>query len=127
MKPELKELVRKSLFVTPLPFVKTVIFISTPQHGSYVSEGRIAKWLAGMVQLEDELISNEKEFVQAVAANDPDKAALMRNLPRSVNNMDPSDLFMKTLASIRVARPSRPTRSSPCWGANRGKRTTTGW
>lgn len=117
MKPETKELVRRSMFVTPLPFVKTVIFISTPQRGSYVSEGRIAKWLAGRVKLEDTLISNEKELVKAVAAESPDKAALMRDLPRSVNNMDPSNPFMRTLASIRVEPPVKAYSIIPVLGS----------
>jgi len=35
MEPETRELLRNSLFFTPLPFVKRVIFISTPHRGSY--------------------------------------------------------------------------------------------
>ena len=48
MEPETRELFRRSLFVTPLPFVKRVVFISTPHRGSYQAAlrlGRLASWL----------------------------------------------------------------------------------
>jgi pimeloyl-ACP methyl ester carboxylesterase len=35
LKPETKAVLRESLFVHPLPFVETVVFISTPHGGSY--------------------------------------------------------------------------------------------
>jgi pimeloyl-ACP methyl ester carboxylesterase len=35
LKPETKTLLRDSLFVQPLPFVETVVFIATPHGGSY--------------------------------------------------------------------------------------------
>jgi hypothetical protein len=37
MKPETRDLLRRALFVKPLPFVKRLIFIATPQRGSYVA------------------------------------------------------------------------------------------
>jgi hypothetical protein len=101
-KPETRELLQRSMFPTPLPFVKTVIFVSTPQRGAYVSEGRIANWLASLVKLPGTLLSGGLDMVQAITAEDPNKAVLMRQLPRSVENMNPSNIFMRTLASIRV-------------------------
>jgi hypothetical protein len=35
LKPETKALLKETLFVHPLPFVETVIFIATPHGGSY--------------------------------------------------------------------------------------------
>jgi pimeloyl-ACP methyl ester carboxylesterase len=105
LKPETRDLIRHSMFVTPLPFVQRVIFISTPQRGSFVSEGRIARWLADMVKLPGTLLSSGLDIAQAMAADEPDKAALFRDLPKSVDNMNPSNPFMRTLASIRVDPP----------------------
>ena len=115
-KPETKELIRRSMFVTPLPFVKTVIFISTPQRGSYVSEGQIANWLAGLVKLPGALLSQGAEITKAIAEADPSKATLVRNLPRSVDNMNPSNPFMRTLASIRVEPPVTAHSIIPVFG-----------
>jgi pimeloyl-ACP methyl ester carboxylesterase len=43
------ELLRKALFVTPVPGVRRVIFIATPQHGSFVAGSAIGQLLAGLV------------------------------------------------------------------------------
>jgi hypothetical protein len=51
MEPETRELLRQSLFVTPLPFVKRVVFISTPHRGSYLAGrrlGHLASWLVAL-------------------------------------------------------------------------------
>jgi triacylglycerol esterase/lipase EstA (alpha/beta hydrolase family) len=40
---ETKDLLRRSIFVEPLPFVTTVVFICTPHRGSFVAEGFFGK------------------------------------------------------------------------------------
>lgn len=102
LQPETRELIRHSMFVTPLPFVQRVIFISTPHRGSYVAGERIANWLNKIVTLPGTLLSSGLDLAQALAEDEPDKAALFRDLPKSVDNMNPSHHFIKTLASIRV-------------------------
>ena len=101
VKPETKEILRRSLFYTPLPFVKRLIFMATPQRGSYVAAWGISHWLADLVTLPGSLLSLGLDFTCALATDDPGFAA-SRKLPRSVDNMDPSHPFMKTLASIPV-------------------------
>lgn len=101
IEPETRELFRRSLFVTPLPFVKRVVFIATPHRGSCQAAlrlGRLSSWLvtapsdltrrtlAVMTQNQDELLVQKLE-----------------KLPTSVDNMNPSHHFIKTLASIPVA------------------------
>jgi pimeloyl-ACP methyl ester carboxylesterase len=101
LEPETKELLRRSLFFTPLPFVKRVIFIATPQRGSYMAAlrlGRIASWL---VSLPGDLTQRTLNVI----TQNQDKLLVqkMEKLPTSVDNMDPSSPFIKTLASIPVA------------------------
>ena len=43
IEPETKELLHRSLFFTPLPFVKRVIFISTPHRGSFQAALRMGR------------------------------------------------------------------------------------
>jgi PGAP1-like protein len=51
--PETRELLREALFVKPLPEIRCVIFMATPQHGSFVagsivwSAGRASRHAAG--------------------------------------------------------------------------------
>jgi Alpha/beta hydrolase family len=46
-----RELLREALFVKPVPEVRRVIFIATPQHGSFVAGSRIAQLIARLVTL----------------------------------------------------------------------------
>ena len=102
-KPETRELIRRSMFVTPLPFVKTVVFVCTPQRGSYVAAGRVELWLSQLVKRPGNLLMSAGEMIKAVAEGDPEKAKLLGKLPGSVNNMDPSSVFVKTISAIPVA------------------------
>ena len=101
VKPETREILRRSLFYTPLPFVKQLIFMATPHRGSYVAASGIAHWLADLVTLPGSILSLGLDFTHALRTDDPGFAA-SRKLPRSVDNMDPSHPFIKTLASIPV-------------------------
>ena len=101
MEPETRELFRRSLFVTPLPFVKRVVFISTPHRGSYqaaLRPGRLASWLVT-------LPADLSQRTLTVLTQNQDKLLTqeMEKLPTSVDNMNPSHPFIKTLASIPVA------------------------
>jgi len=102
MEPETRELFRQSLFVTPLPFVKRVVFISTPHRGSYVAGlrlGRIASWL---VTLPGDL--TQRTLTTLTRNQDKLLAQKLEKLPTSIDNMNPSHPFIKTLASIPVAK-----------------------
>ena len=44
-----RELLQKTFIVTPMPEVRRVIFIATPQHGSFVAGSKIAQLLASFV------------------------------------------------------------------------------
>jgi pimeloyl-ACP methyl ester carboxylesterase len=101
IEPETKELLRRSLFFTPLPFVKRVVFISTPQRGSYQAALRLGRLSSWLVSLPADLT---KRTLNVVTQNQ-DKLLVQKleKLPTSVDNMDPSSPFIKTLASIPVA------------------------
>ena len=46
-----RELLRRSLFYEPLPFVHRVVFISTPHRGSHLSGGYITDLLRRLISL----------------------------------------------------------------------------
>jgi len=101
IEPETKELLQRSLFFTPLPFVKRAVFISTPHHGSYQAALRLGRLSSWLVSLPGDLT---KRMLTMVTQNQ-DKMLVqkMEKLPTSVDNMNPSHPFIKTLASIPVA------------------------
>ncbi len=101
MESETRELFRRSLFVTPLPFVKRVVFISTPHRGSYQAALRLGRLSSWLVTLPGDLTQR----TLAIMTQNQGKLLTqqLEKLPTSVDNMNPSHPFIKTLASIPVA------------------------
>jgi pimeloyl-ACP methyl ester carboxylesterase len=100
--PDTRELLRRSLFYKPLPFVHRVVFISTPHQGSYFTGGYISALLRRLISLPGTLFSPLQELFQrspeVLAAR-----AMGTEIPRSTDNMSPDSPFIKTFSSIPIA------------------------
>ena len=92
-----RDLFRRGLFVEPLPTVSRVIFICTPQRGSFVAGRNI---IANLVR---RLVTLPFAFagVQADLARNPD-AARVGFVPTAVDNMSPGNPFILGLQAIPV-------------------------
>lgn len=102
MSDKTRDLLRRALFIEPLPFVKRLIFVATPQRGSFIAAWKIAKWMTGL------LVKPATTVLGAatdVLKGDRDALALqsLKDFPTSVTNMTPGNRFIATLASIPVA------------------------
>jgi pimeloyl-ACP methyl ester carboxylesterase len=99
---ETRELLRRSFFYEPLPFVHRVVFISTPHRGSHLSKGYVTDLLRRLISLPFKVLSPLQEVFQrspeAVTAR-----AMTAEIPRSTDNMNPDSPFIKTFASIPIA------------------------
>jgi pimeloyl-ACP methyl ester carboxylesterase len=98
---ESKTLLRRVYFVKPLPEVRRVIFIATPQHGSFVADNPIA-------QLAARLITPGARVLRALrdlADDNPDDLRLRLGPARlgSVWGMSPSNPLLKAFAQIPVS------------------------
>jgi pimeloyl-ACP methyl ester carboxylesterase len=100
--PATRELLRRSLFYKPLPFVHQVVFISTPHHGSHFTGGYISDLLRRLISLPGTLLSPLQEIFQkspgAFTAN-----WMGGEVPRSTDSMSPDSAFIKTFSSIPIA------------------------
>lgn len=96
-----RDLLHRTQFVHPLPFVHRLVFIATPQHGSYFAGSRISHWVARFVTLPLDVVHMSTELV----ANNKEALAFasMGKIPSAVSNMTPGTRFIKILASIPVA------------------------
>jgi hypothetical protein len=97
---ESKDLLRRSIFVEPLPFVKRVIFIATPHRGSFLSGNIIGKIGRRLIRLPATVT---KVGVEIVKLNPVGAAKTAIRIPTSVENMDWSNPFLRTLASLPIA------------------------
>jgi hypothetical protein len=114
---ETRELLAGALFFEPLPFVRTVIFISTPQRGSFLAGNWLGRIATSLTQAPGRLVGLPFQLVQAglelpgaaVDMVQGDEQAQLRRqmerLPSSVDNMNPEQPFIRTLPDLKVEPP----------------------
>ena len=100
--PETRSLLQRSLFFTPLPFVKQVVFIATPHHGAMLAAQQwVTDLAARLVTLPATMING---IAQAAASTGDEKlTAVLRRPPTAIDNMNPNHPGLKVLASIPVS------------------------
>jgi pimeloyl-ACP methyl ester carboxylesterase len=100
--PDDKELLRKVLFVKPLPFVREIIFLATPQRGSYLAGPQIVRRLAEyFVRLPSEVVRVGASAATLASAGTT--GLTLNRVPTSIDNMSPGHPFIKALAGIPVS------------------------
>ncbi|MGZ4957825.1 MAG: esterase/lipase family protein [Methylomonas sp.] len=100
--PKTRQLLQESLFFKPLPFVKRVVFISTPHHGAMFAAYRWVTWLvAKLVTLPTTVIGGITEA--AVSSGDAKLKRMLHRLPTAADNMNPNNPGLNILASIPVS------------------------
>ena len=99
---ETRDLLTRGLILKPLPFVKEVIFIATPHHGSYQALGifgDLASWLVNLpgrfAKMSFDILTLQKQGVFLTP---------FRGIPTSITNMKPNDRFIKALSAIPIAQ-----------------------
>jgi pimeloyl-ACP methyl ester carboxylesterase len=102
--PETRDLLRRTRFVKPVPFVRRVIFLATPHRGSELTVGRIASWVRGFIKaplvatkaFTDIVTRNRDALILASADSTP-------RLATSLDQMNPRSVFLRALADIPLA------------------------
>jgi pimeloyl-ACP methyl ester carboxylesterase len=100
--PQTRDLLRRAAFVTPVPEVRCVIFIATPQHGSFVAGSTIGQLLGRLVSLPFHFVAALDE---AVGGN-PDAVRFRPGFAGfgSVWSMSPDNPALQALAAIPISR-----------------------
>ena len=100
--PETKEILRRSMFFTPVPSVKRVVFLATPHGGSFISGGWIGRLTSKFITLPFRLSDAMKE---AVTLNPDVRGAVrsMKGVPKSTDNMDPKSQFVQMYNTFPIS------------------------
>jgi hypothetical protein len=94
-----RQLLRQAVFVKPVPEVTRVIFISTPQHGSYVAGSRIGQFFGRLVTLPVTLMSSIGETFKG----NMQRPGFAPRAFTSVWSMTPDNPALQTFAEIPIA------------------------
>jgi pimeloyl-ACP methyl ester carboxylesterase len=98
--PETRDLLRRALFVKPLPFVRRLIYLATPHRGSYVAGNWLAHQVARLVRLPVRFLELTDELV---ASGQMGVFVLQPGQVGSVYAMTPGSPLVRTLAPLPVA------------------------
>lgn len=93
LSPKVREELRRTFFFERQPYIKRVIFIATPHHGSSLSPGLPGRLANRLVVLRNELNEANKEMTQKI----PDLPG--GHVPTSVELLAPNSLALKILNS----------------------------
>jgi pimeloyl-ACP methyl ester carboxylesterase len=101
LKPETKTLLKESLFVHPLPFVETVIFISTPHGGSYQASLTAVGLFKRLVTLPATIVTATADILGN--AGEALKLQKDRRTFNSIAGMSPGNPVIESIRAIPVA------------------------
>jgi pimeloyl-ACP methyl ester carboxylesterase len=112
--PATRELLRNALFLHPLPFIESVVFIATPHRGSYLASFSLLNLVTRFITLPLTLISASAELLTT------NRDALRVNASatrfNSLAGMSPNNPLLETAAAIPIAPPIRAHSIIPTLG-----------
>ena len=102
MSEESKARVSRLLVIKPLPFVKTVIFLSTPHRGSFQSKMWNRNLVRSLISLPAKLVQTSLDMFDYMT-DDVKKALGGKVMITSADSMSPDNPILTTLAEIPLA------------------------
>jgi hypothetical protein len=119
-----RTLIKRALFVHPLPFVCRVIFIATPHRGSALTTHQVVRWLARFVTLPVDVLGAATDLLEGNA----DTILLHPRRPRfgSLYDLRPGTPFLEVLAATPIALGIAAHSIIPVRGPEAGENATDG-
>jgi hypothetical protein len=110
-----RERIHSLLFLEPLPFVRRVVFISTPHRGSYMAGNFARNIVRKLVALPEAMAQKSTDFF--LKSKDIKLPASFRGkIPTSVDGMSPKSPFLLKLAELPVTPPIKANSIIPIKG-----------
>jgi pimeloyl-ACP methyl ester carboxylesterase len=100
LSPERRELLRRAVFIKPLPYVRRVVFIATPHRGSFLTEYSVTELLGRFLTLPVRVL----QIGADLARNAGDFKVNPRNLGSgSLFGMTPNNPVLQAMAATPIA------------------------
>jgi pimeloyl-ACP methyl ester carboxylesterase len=101
--PYIRNGFKRALFFDHLPFVKRVVFISTPHRGSFLTETWVRKLTRAVVSSPGKLLANFNSNWHAAAAQLKMPPEFQGELPTAVDGMNVNNPVMAKVAELPLA------------------------
>ena len=99
---KMKDFARRLVLFKPLPFVKRVVFISTPHRGSYLTKDWVRALVRRVVTLPLDMVVNPQEFLGVLSNNKLKLPSSMKGaIPTSIDGMSEENPLLKGLVSLQ--------------------------
>ena len=102
-KEEVKTMVRRMAFFEPLPFVKRVVFISTPHRGSFLTKDWVRNLVRRIITMPVDILTLNPEVYTDLSAQLNLPSFLRDRVPTSIDGMSSDNPILQTLVSIPLA------------------------
>src|SRR5262249_32707294 len=98
----LRKELRRTLFFEPLPFVKRVVFISTPHRGSFLASNFARRLSAKFISMPRKLVDVTGHFVEVLEKIRLPKG-FRKGIPTSLDGMSPQNPVLLALVEMPPA------------------------
>ncbi|HBG21246.1 MAG TPA: hypothetical protein DDY32_18760 [Desulfobulbaceae bacterium] len=102
MEPKIKEFASRLLIFEPLPFVKRLVFISTPHRGSFLTKEWIRNFVWKVVRLPYNIVVNSQEFLTTLGTQLKLPDSVKGRIPTSIDGMSAENPLLGALATLPV-------------------------
>jgi len=102
--PDVEALLRRGMFFDPLPFVKRVVFISTPHRGSFLTKDWVRDIVSKVITFPLTLPAKSISFLQHGLSQFKLPTTMKGKIPTSIDGMSPESPILQSLVTI----PLRP-------------------
>ena len=101
--PKMKSILKEALFFNHLPFVKRVIYISTPHRGSFLSKDWVRTMTRSLVTMPVTLVQGGFEKFDELSGQIKLPASFHDKLPTSADSMSSDNPILKALVDLPLA------------------------
>lgn len=101
--PKVRDFAARLLVFQPLPFVKRVVFISTPHRGSYLTHEWVRNFIRKVVTLPYDMVVNSQEFLSTLRTKFKLPESMQGKIPTSIDGMSEENPLLRALVSLPTA------------------------
>jgi pimeloyl-ACP methyl ester carboxylesterase len=100
---DIKTMARRMTFFEPLPFVKRVIFISTPHRGSFLTKDWVRNMVRRIITIPVDILTLNPETYTELSTQFKFPASMRNRVPTSIDGMASDNPILQTMATLPLA------------------------